>query len=87
MINIKSPGEIEKMRVSCEITASLMAAVGEMIEPGVETGELDAAAARFIRDRGARPAFKGYRGYPATLCVSVNEEVVHGIPGDRKSVV
>jgi methionyl aminopeptidase len=84
MINIKSPGEIEKMRVSCEITASLMAAVGEMIEPGVETGELDAAAARFIRDRGARPAFKGYRGYPATLCVSVNEEVVHGIPGRRE---
>lgn len=83
MIIIKSPGELEKMRVSSGITAALMAAVERMIEPGVTTGELDAAAARFIRERGARPAFKGYRGYPANICVSVNEEVVHGIPGRR----
>lgn len=56
----------------------------EAIRPGVTTGELDRLAEDFIRRHGGMPAFKGYRGYPASLCVSVNEEVVHGIPGDRK---
>ncbi len=54
-----------------------------MVKPGVTTAELDAAAERLVRAAGAEPAFKGYRGYPATLCASVNDEVVHGIPGDR----
>ena len=83
MIIIKSANELEKMRVSSGITAALMAALEEMIAPGVTTGELDRAAAEFIKERGARSAFMGYRGYPASICVSVNEEVVHGIPGRR----
>lgn len=84
MIIIKSASEIDKMRVSGAITAELMAAVGGMIAPGVTTAELDRAAEAFIRGCGARSAFKGYRGYPASICVSVNEEVVHGIPGRRR---
>lgn len=83
MIIIKSANEIGKMRVSNGITAELMAALEAMIGPGVTTGELDRAAETFIGERGARSAFKGYRGYPASICVSVNEEVVHGIPGSR----
>lgn len=83
MIIIKSPAEIEKMRVAGAMTAELMALMEGMIRPGVTTGELDRAAAAFIAGRGARSAFKGYRGYPASICVSVNEEVVHGIPGRR----
>ena len=54
-----------------------------MVAPGVTTADLDAAAERLVRAAGAEPAFKGYRGYPATLCASVNEEVVHGIPSTR----
>lgn len=83
MIIIKSAREIEKMRVSSRIAAEVMNVLGAMIGPGVETLDLDRAAVRLIQKRGARSAFKGYRGYPAHVCVSVNEEVVHGIPGDR----
>ncbi len=83
MIIIKSAKEIEKMRVSSRITAEVMSVLEGMIKPGMETAELDRVAARLIKKRGARSAFKGYRGYPAHICVSVNEEVVHGIPGDR----
>jgi methionyl aminopeptidase len=83
MIIIKSAKEIEKMRVSSRIAAEVMGVLEGMIGPGIETAELDRAAARLIQKRGARSAFKGYRGYPAHICVSVNEEVVHGIPGDR----
>lgn len=83
MIVIKSAKEIEKMRVSSRIAAEVMGVLSAMVEPGIETAELDRAAARFIQKRGARSAFRGYRGYPAHICVSVNDEVVHGIPGDR----
>ncbi|MEJ2745084.1 MAG: type I methionyl aminopeptidase [bacterium] len=83
MIVIKSAKEIEKMRVSSRIAAEVMGVLGAMVKPGVETAELDLAAARFIQKRGACSAFRGYRGYPANICVSVNDEVVHGIPGDR----
>lgn len=83
MIIIKSAKEIEKMRVSSRIAAEVMSVLGSMVRPGLETAELDRAAARLIQKRGARSAFKGYRGYPAHICVSVNEEVVHGIPGGR----
>ena len=83
MIIIKSAKEIEKMRVSSRIAAEVMSALEAMIRPGVQTVELDRAAARLIRKRGGLSAFKGYRGYPAHICVSVNEEVVHGIPGER----
>lgn len=83
MIIIKSPREIEKMRASGMIVAEIMEELQKMIAPGVTTAELDRAAARLIQENGARSAFMGYRGYPAHICVSVNEEVVHGIPGDR----
>jgi methionyl aminopeptidase len=84
MILLKSLQEIAKMEVANRIVAEILEGVKEMIRPGVETRELDAAAEEFCRRRGVEPAFKGYRGYPGCLCVSVNEEVVHGIPGARK---
>lgn len=83
MIIIKSAQEIEKMRVSCRIAAGVMSALEKMIAPGVKSSALDRAAAALLRRQGARSAFKGYRGYPAHICVSVNEEVVHGVPGER----
>ena len=84
MIVCKSPAEIERMRVANALVADVLAELGSMVAPGVTTGELDAEAERLVRERGAEPAFKGYRGYPATLCASVNEQVVHGIPSARK---
>ena len=84
MIVCKSPAEIERMRVANALVADVLAELGSMVVPGVTTGELDAEAERLVRERGAEPAFKGYRGYPATLCASVNEQVVHGIPSARK---
>lgn len=67
-----------------EIATAALAAVVDKVRPGVSGVELDRLAERVIRDRGGVPAFKGYRGFPATLCLSINEQVVHGIPGDRK---
>ena len=84
MIVCKSPAEIERMRVANALVADVLAELGSLVAPGVTTGELDAEAERLVRERGAEPAFKGYRGYPATLCASINEQVVHGIPSARK---
>ena len=84
MIVCKSASEIERMRTANALVADVLAELGSMVAPGVTTGELDAAAERLVRQRGAEPAFKGYRGYPATLCASINEQVVHGIPSARK---
>ncbi len=86
MIHLKSPAEVEKIRASCRIAADAMARVMEKIAPEVTTGQLDALADEYIRGCGAIPSAKGYRGYPKSICISVNEEVVHGIPGDRKLV-
>jgi methionyl aminopeptidase len=86
VIVCKSASEIEQMRVANALVADVLAELGSMVAPGVTTGELDAAAERLVRERGAEPAFKGYRGYPATLCASINEQVVHGIPSARKLV-
>ena len=83
MIVCKSPREIEQMRRANVLVAEVLAELAGMVAPGVTTAELDAAAERLVRAAGAEPAFKGYRGYPATLCASVNDEVVHGIPGKR----
>jgi len=83
MIVLKSGEEIEKMRVSGAIVAGALKLAGEKIAPGVTTGELDALLEEFIRDHGAIPSFKGYSGFPASICASINEEVVHGIPGKR----
>jgi methionyl aminopeptidase len=83
VIVCKSPREIEQMRRANVLVAEVLAELAGMVKPGITTGELDAAAERLVRAAGAEPAFKGYRGYPATLCASVNDEVVHGIPGER----
>ncbi|MDD2568073.1 MAG: type I methionyl aminopeptidase [Clostridia bacterium] len=84
MISIKNPGEIKLMRKAGFIVAETLALMGELIKPGITTKELDVAAESFIRKKGARPLFLGYGGFPATLCVSVNEQVIHGIPGNRE---
>lgn len=83
MIIAKSPAEIEVMREAGRITARALDAVSSAVRPGITTADLDAIAEDVIVKAGARPAFKGYHGFPATLCTSVNDEVVHGIPGDR----
>jgi methionyl aminopeptidase len=78
--------ELEKMRAAGDLLARTLAHIGAMITPGAVTADVDKAAEDFIRSHGARPAFKGYRGYPATLCISFNEQVVHGIPGKRRFI-
>jgi methionyl aminopeptidase len=83
MIVIKSPSEIEIMRKSARVSAKIIDALERMIAPGLKTIELDKRAAEVIAQEKAHAAFKGYNGYPAHICVSVNEEVVHGIPGER----
>ncbi len=84
MIILRTPEEIELLRGAGRLVARILEALKAEVRPGVSTAELDALAERMIRDAGAVPAFKGYRGYPATVCVSVNEQVVHGIPGPRR---
>jgi methionyl aminopeptidase len=84
MIIIKSPREIEQLRRSNAIVAEVFEKLKGMIAPGITTKELDQVAEDYILSKGGRPAFKGYRGFPATLCISINEEVVHGIPGQRR---
>ncbi|HNT89540.1 MAG TPA: type I methionyl aminopeptidase, partial [Candidatus Hydrogenedentes bacterium] len=83
MIAIRSEREIALLRKANEIVAEVHTALAAMIKPGVKTRELDAAAVEMMRERGAASAFLGYRGYPAATCISVDEVVVHGIPGDR----
>lgn len=83
MIRIKTESEIDRMREPCAIVRDTLAFVGSKVRPGITTGELDALADEYIRSRGAFPSCKGYCGYPAAICASVNEEIVHGIPGER----
>jgi methionyl aminopeptidase len=78
----KSPAEIDKMAEAGSVVAEVIALLSERIRPGVTTGELDSLAEEHIHSRGGVPTFKGYRGYPASICVSPNSMVVHGIPGD-----
>ncbi|MFP4027079.1 MAG: type I methionyl aminopeptidase [Candidatus Brocadiia bacterium] len=82
-VNRKKPPELAKMRKAGRLVAETLQLAVEAAEPGVTTGKLDRLAEEYIRSHDAIPAFKGYRGYPATLCTSLNEEVVHGIPGAR----
>jgi methionyl aminopeptidase len=86
VIVCRSAAEIERMRRANQFVAKVLAALEAMVAPGVTTAELDRAAERLTREGGAEPAFKGYRGYPATLCASVNEEVVHGIPSAARAL-
>ena len=83
MILLKSPKEVVQMQHPGEIVGSAHQKVREALRPGITTGEIDRLVEDYIRERGGRPAFKGYRGFPASVCASVNDEVVHGIPGDR----
>lgn len=83
MVILKQPDEIDKARVSNRIVAEALSVLREKVRPGVTTRELDKIAEGVAEKRGAKPAFKGYRGYPYSLCTSVNEEVVHGMPSNR----
>ena len=83
MIICKSQAEIEKMRQASAIVADVLAELTAMVAPGVSTLDLDREAERLVRAAGGDPAFKGYRGYPCTLCAAVNEQVIHGIPSKR----
>jgi len=84
MIILKSPDEVAKMRVAGSIVAETIDTVLAAVGPGISTAELDAVAEAFIRERKATPSFKGYRGFPASICASLNEEVVHGIPSPKR---
>jgi methionyl aminopeptidase len=83
VIILKTPEELAKMRRAGRIVASTRRRVLEAVRPGITTGELDVIGEEHIRSNGAVPSFKGYRGFPRSICASVNEELVHGIPGDR----
>jgi methionyl aminopeptidase len=83
VIVCKSPAELERMRAANALVADVLAGLAAMVAPGVTTLDLDAEAEKQVRAAGAEPAFKGYRGYPNTLCASINEQVVHGIPSQR----
>ncbi len=83
MITLKSSHEIELMRRAGKITAAARAYAGELVKPGVTTQEIDRAVEHFIRKQGAVPSFLHYNGYPASACISVNDEIIHGIPGKR----
>ena len=83
MIVLKSSREIDLMRKAGKITAAARALAGSMVAPGVTTREIDREVRRFIRSHGAEPSFLGYNGFPASVCISVNDEVIHGIPGKR----
>lgn len=84
MIIRKSPSEIEAMRRAGHVVAEVLDALRQAVHPGVTTAELDELAASMLHERGAKPSFKGYNGYPACLCTSVDNEVVHGIPSSRR---
>ena len=83
MIILKSSHEIQLMRQAGRITAAARALAGEMVAPGVTTQEIDKAVHRYIKSQGAVPSFLNYNGFPASVCISVNDEVIHGIPGNR----
>ena len=83
-VKLKSPTQIEAMKEAGRVSALALRRVGEAVEPGITTAELDAIAEKVIRAEGGVPAFKGYGGFPGSACISVNEEVIHGIPGPRK---
>jgi methionyl aminopeptidase len=84
MIILKSKSEIDRMRVACRVVAEVLQEIKQAVRAGITTLELDAIAEQRLRSRGTLPAFKGYRGFPNSLCVSINEQVVHGIPSKRR---
>ena len=83
MITIKNERELELMRQACKITAAARALAGEMVRPGVSTRAIDQAVHDYIVSQGAKPSFLNYNGFPASVCIGINDAVVHGIPGNR----
>lgn len=81
MIRVKNAAELEKMRRACQVSAGALAAGGAVVKPGATTADVDKAVYEYITSHGAVPNFKGYNGFPASACVSVNDTVIHGIPG------
>jgi methionyl aminopeptidase len=86
MIRLKTADEIARIRDASKLLAETHAELAKLVEPGIQTAELDAFARDYIERHGGRPAFLDYMGYPASLCISINEEVIHGIPGKRALV-
>ncbi|PSB27865.1 type I methionyl aminopeptidase [Stenomitos frigidus] len=85
-IELKSPREVDIMREAAHIVATVLKEISELVEPGMTTADLDAHAEKRIREMGATPSFKGYHGFPASICSSINNEVVHGIPSRKKVI-
>ena len=85
-VEIKSPREVEIMRQSARIVATVLKEISELVQPGMTTADLDAHAEKRIREMGATPSFKGYHGFPASICSSINNEIVHGIPSSKKVI-
>jgi methionyl aminopeptidase len=83
LIEVKSEDELQKVESACRIVADTLQYLGGLVTPGISTGELERKADEYIRKQGGTPAFKGYRGYPASICTSLNSQVVHGIPSER----
>ena len=86
MVVLKTGRELEVMKEACRISAGALELIGKSIEPGITTGELDKMAEKYILSQGAKPNFKGYSGYPATACISINNEVIHGIPSSSRKI-
>ena len=85
-IILKAPWQIEKLRAANQIVAEILAELKDILRDGITTGEIDRIAAERIENKGAKPAFKGYHGYPAVTCISINEEIVHGIPSEDRVI-
>ncbi len=83
MICIKSDRDLRAMREACRLSAQALRLAGSLVRPGITTGEISREVERFIKKAGARPSFLGYEGFPAAACISINETVIHGIPGTR----
>ena len=86
MIVLKTGRELKVMREACRISAEALKLAGSAVEPGVTTAELDKIAEKYILSQGAKPKFKNYNGYPATACISINNEVIHGIPSKKRVI-
>ena len=86
MIVLKTGRELKIMREACRISAGALKIAGDAVEPGVTTAEIDAIAEKYIRSEGGVPNFKNYEGYPATACISINNEVIHGIPNKHRVI-
>ncbi len=86
MVVLKTGRELSVMREACRISAGALKCAGEAVEPGVTTAELDEIAEKYIRSQGGSPNFKNYEGYPATACISINNEVIHGIPSKKRKI-